>query len=83
MDALTRLAGATAVGIVLGLVAATTILRAEALLQQVRSTTLPRLGGTITRTTLDRGRSFGGQTVTPRQQAAVVASYPVLAAAQA
>lgn len=36
MHALTRLAGATAVGIVLGIVAATTILRAEALLQQVR-----------------------------------------------
>lgn len=36
MHALTRLAGAAAVGIVLGLVAATTILRAEALLQQVR-----------------------------------------------
>lgn len=65
-------------------VAATTILRAEALLQQVRSTTLPRLSGTITSTTLDRGRSLGEQTVTPRQQAAMVASasYPVLAAAQ-
>jgi len=55
-------------------VAAITILRAEALLQQVRSTTLPRLGGTITSTTLDRGRSLGEQTVTPRQQAAVVVS---------
>lgn len=64
-------------------VAATTILRAEALLQQVRSTTLPRLSGTVTSTTLDRGRSLGDQTVTPRQQVAVVASasYPVLAAA--
>jgi outer membrane protein TolC len=115
MHAVTRLAGAAAIGIVLGLptapvsaqstmealpfdavvaramernpsvaIAATTILRAEALLQQVRSTTLPRLGGTIASTTLDRGRSLGEQTVTPRQQAAVVvsASYPVLAAAQ-
>ena len=115
MHALTRLAGATAIGIVLRLsavpvsaqspmealpfdvvvarameknpsvaVAATTILRAEALLQQVRSTTLPQLHDTIASTTLDRGRSIGEQTVTPRQQAAVVVStsYPVLAAAQ-
>lgn len=65
-------------------IAATNILRSEAILQQVRSTTRPRLGSTITSTTLDRGRSLGEQTVTPQQQSSFVvsASYPVLAASQ-
>lgn len=65
-------------------IAATNILRSEAILQQVRSTTRPRLGGTIMSTTLDSGRSLGDQTVTPQQQSSFVisASYPVLAAAQ-
>jgi HAE1 family hydrophobic/amphiphilic exporter-1 len=49
-------------------IAATNILRAEALLQQARSGTQPRVGATVTNTTLDSGRSFGEQTVQPRNQ---------------
>jgi HAE1 family hydrophobic/amphiphilic exporter-1 len=49
-------------------IAATNILRSEALLQQARSATLPRVTGNITNTTLDTGREFGGQTVQPQNQ---------------
>jgi HAE1 family hydrophobic/amphiphilic exporter-1 len=49
-------------------IAATNILRSEALLQQARSATLPRLTGNVTNTTLDTGREFGGQTVQPQNQ---------------
>jgi HAE1 family hydrophobic/amphiphilic exporter-1 len=49
-------------------IAATNILQSEALLQQARSATLPRLTGNITNTTLDTGREFGGQTVQPQNQ---------------
>ena len=64
--------------------AATGILRSEAILQQVRSGTLPRVGGAITNTTLDSGREFSDQTISPRNQSlfALAASAPVLAAAQ-
>ncbi len=65
-------------------IAAANILRSEAILQQARSATLPRVGATVTNTTLDTGRSFGDQTVTPRNQSVfgVSASAPLLAAAQ-
>ncbi|HEX4913306.1 MAG TPA: efflux RND transporter permease subunit, partial [Vicinamibacterales bacterium] len=49
-------------------IAATNILQSEALLQQARSATLPRLTGNVTNTTLDTGREFGGQTVQPQNQ---------------
>ncbi len=49
-------------------IAATNILRSEALLQQARSGTLPRVTGNVTNTTLDSGRSFGDQTVQPQNQ---------------
>ena len=65
-------------------IAATSILRSEAILQQVRSVTMPRVGAAFSNTTLDSGRAFGDQTVQPINQslfAATVAA-PVLAAAQ-
>ena len=64
--------------------ASTNILRSEAILQQVRAAALPRVGATVTNTTLDSGRSFGDQTVQPQNQSlfAVSASAPILAAAQ-
>ena len=49
-------------------IAATNILRSEALLQQARSATQPRVTGSITNTTLDSGREFGEQTVQPQNQ---------------
>src|SRR4029450_2580941 len=49
-------------------IAATNILRSEALLQQARPPTMPRLGVTATNTTLDPGREFSGQTVQPQNQ---------------
>jgi outer membrane protein TolC/preprotein translocase subunit SecF len=49
-------------------IAATNILRSEALLQQARAGTQPRVSASITNTTLDSGRSFGDQTVQPRNQ---------------
>src|SRR5687767_13819092 len=49
-------------------IAATNILRAEALLQQARAGTQPRVGASVTNTTLDSGRSFGDQTVQPQNQ---------------
>ncbi len=59
-------------------IAATNILRAEGLLQQARAGTLPAVGGSINNTTLDSGRSFGDQTVQPRNQSlfALSASMP-------
>jgi outer membrane protein TolC len=65
-------------------IAATNILRSEALVQQARAAVLPRLGLNITNTTLDSGRSFGDQTVQPQNQSlfALSATAPVLAAAQ-
>ncbi len=49
-------------------IAATNILRSEALLQQARAATLPRVGASVTNTTLDSGRSFGDETVQPQNQ---------------
>jgi outer membrane protein TolC len=49
-------------------IAATNILRSEALLQQSRAQTMPRVGVSATNTTLDTGREFGGQTVQPQNQ---------------
>jgi HAE1 family hydrophobic/amphiphilic exporter-1 len=49
-------------------IAATNILRSEALLQQARGQIMPRLGVTATNTTLDTGREFSGQTVQPQNQ---------------
>jgi len=64
-------------------IAATNILRSEAILQQARAVTRPRLTATVTNTTLDSGRSFGDETVQPRNQSlfGVSASAPVLAGA--
>ncbi len=65
-------------------IASTNILRSEAILQQVRASVMPRVGATVTNTTLDSGRSFGDQTVQPQNQSlfALSASAPILAAAQ-
>jgi len=65
-------------------IAATNILRAEAILQQTRAVTMPRLTGNVNNTTLDSGRAFGDQTVQPQNQTllGLNASMPVLAAAQ-
>ena len=49
-------------------IAATNILRSEALLQQARAQTMPRVAVTATNTTLDTGREFSGQTVQPQNQ---------------
>lgn len=64
-------------------IAATNILRSEAILQQARAVTRPRLTATVTNTTLDSGRSFGDETVQPQNQSlfGVSASAPVLAGA--
>jgi outer membrane protein TolC len=65
-------------------IAAANIVRSEGILQQVRSLTLPRVGGRFANTTLDTGLEFSDQTVQPRNQSlfgATVAA-PILAAAQ-
>ena len=65
-------------------IAATNILRSEALLEQARAVVKPRVSANVTNTTLDSGRSFGDQTVQPQNQSVfgLTASVPVLAAAQ-
>jgi HAE1 family hydrophobic/amphiphilic exporter-1 len=65
-------------------IASTNILRSEAILQQVRASVMPRVGANITNTTLDSGRSFGGQTVQPQNQTlfGLSATAPIVAAAQ-
>ena len=65
-------------------IAATNILRSEALLEQARAVVKPRLSASVTTTTLDSGRSFGAETVQPQNQSVfgLAASVPVLAAAQ-
>ena len=62
-------------------IAATNILRSEALLLQARAATLPRVGVNVTNTTLDSGRSFGDQTVQPQNQSlfGLSASLPLAA----
>ncbi|HYB95657.1 MAG TPA: multidrug efflux RND transporter permease subunit [Vicinamibacterales bacterium] len=65
-------------------IAATNILRSEALLQQARAVVQPRVTGNVTNTTLDTGREFGGQTVQPQNQTllGLNATMPIVAAAQ-
>jgi outer membrane protein TolC len=65
-------------------IAATNILRSEALLEQARAIVRPRVTGNFTNTTLDTGREFSGQTVQPQSQSVLGlnASMPALAAAQ-
>jgi outer membrane protein TolC len=62
--------------------AAAGILRAEALLQQVRSLSLPVFDATLTTTTIGPVSEFGGQTITPRTQlnTQLGVSMPLLAA---
>ena len=62
--------------------AATGILRADALIRQVRAATLVQLTGNVTTTTLNRGVEFSGATVTPQNQvtASLTADMPILAA---
>ena len=62
--------------------AAAGILRAEGLIRQVRSATLPQVIGNVTTTTLNRGVEFQGATVTPRTQvtATLTADMPIVAA---
>lgn len=61
--------------------AAQSVLRAEGLLQQARSATLPAVNAFYTNATLDSGRSFNGVVVQPRNQSIISAdvSVPVLA----
>ena len=65
-------------------IAATNILRSEALLEQARAVVRPRVNANFTNTTLDTGREFSGQTVQPQNQSVLGlnASMPALAAAQ-
>lgn len=62
--------------------AATSISRAEALLQQARAVTLPVVSAALTDVTLDSARGFSGGTTQPQNQATISAnaSMPVLAA---
>jgi outer membrane protein TolC len=64
-------------------VAAAGILRADALLGQARADTLLDVTGSVTSTTLNRGVSFEGATVTPRNQlsASLTVQMPIVAAA--
>ncbi|MGH9382964.1 MAG: efflux RND transporter permease subunit, partial [Vicinamibacterales bacterium] len=61
-------------------IVATNILRSEALLQQVRATTLPSASLSFTNTTLDHGRSFDEFVVQPQNQSLFAANLtlPVL-----
>jgi HAE1 family hydrophobic/amphiphilic exporter-1 len=65
-------------------IAATNILRSEAILQGARAAVMPRIGATVSNTTLDTGREFGGETVQPQNQSVfgVQVAAPILAAAQ-
>ena len=60
------------------------ILRAEALLQQTRSATLPTVGATFSNVVVNTERRFDDVVTTPRSQAAIAASLamPVLAPAR-
>jgi outer membrane protein TolC len=64
--------------------AATSIARADALLQQARAVTLPSLSARYSNVTLDRGVSFDDADVQPRNQStfAATAALPVLAPAR-
>ncbi|MEZ5289048.1 MAG: multidrug efflux RND transporter permease subunit [Vicinamibacterales bacterium] len=65
-------------------IAAANVLRAEALLQQVRASTLPFVNVSVINTTLDGDRGFDGLVVQPQNQWQVAPSIgvPVLAGAQ-
>jgi outer membrane protein TolC len=64
--------------------AATSIARAEALLQQARAATLPTVSASFSNTTLDSERGFSGSVTQPQNQSAFGANVtvPVLAAAR-
>ena len=64
--------------------AATSIARAEALLQQTRSLTLPLVSGGVTNITLDSARGFSGGVTQPQNQVLFSGdvNVPILAAAQ-
>jgi outer membrane protein TolC len=63
--------------------AATTISRAEALLEQARAVTMPNISAALSSTTLNTGVSFNGLVAQPRTQVTIsaTAAVPVLAAA--
>ena len=65
-------------------IAASNILRSEAILQGTRAAVMPRIGASVANTTLDTGREFSGQTVQPQNQSVfgLQVSAPILAAAQ-
>jgi HAE1 family hydrophobic/amphiphilic exporter-1 len=65
-------------------ITATNVLRAEALLQQVRATTLPFVNLSAVNSTLDADRGFDGNVVQPQNQwtLAPTVGVPVLAAAR-
>jgi outer membrane protein TolC len=65
-------------------ITATNILRAEALLQQVRAATMPFVNATVINSTLDAARGFSGNVVQPQNQWTLSATggMPVLAAAR-
>ncbi|MDE3155631.1 MAG: TolC family protein [Acidobacteriota bacterium] len=58
--------------------AAAEILRAQALLQQARSATLPSLDGTVSNSTLNTGVSFNGITAQPQNQTTMTVSLSAL-----
>jgi len=62
--------------------AATSIARAEGLLQQARAATLPNVTGSFTNVTLDHAVKFNGASTQPQNQStfALSASMPILAA---
>ena len=64
--------------------AATTIQRAETLLQQSKAVVLPLVTSSISNTTLDSARGFSGGTTQPQNQFAITASasMPILAASR-
>jgi len=64
-------------------IAATNIVRAEQVLQQIRSSTLPSISATATSSTLDGTRGFEGTTTQPQHQLTVGGnvSMPILAPA--
>jgi outer membrane protein TolC len=65
-------------------IAASNILRAQGLMEQIRSGTRPRVTAGITNTTLDQAVAFGDSVVQPRNQSvlSLSVSAPILAAAQ-
>lgn len=64
--------------------AATSITRAEVLLQQARAVTMPAVGASVTNVTLDTERGFDGLVTQPQNQFAfaATANVPVLAASR-